>query len=152
LPFREFLNRRARSQRGASRHPRRSLANLDRPACSRQEGQAGLSAVLSTVGPAKAEGPAKVECQHANASPFARRLRRDKPPQQVPGREVAGFQLAPMLPSQPGIHRRHHQGVEATKGRPLLRSQFWLSAAAEYGQIRRAFTRSPPPRGTAIFS
>jgi hypothetical protein len=41
------------------------------------EGQADLSAV----------GPAKVECQHANA-----------PPQQVPGREVAGFQLAPRLP------------------------------------------------------
>jgi hypothetical protein len=60
------------------------------PACSRQEGQADLSAVLSAIAPgATAEGPAKVECQHANA-----------PPRQVPGREVAGFQLAPCCPSQ----------------------------------------------------
>ena len=38
---------------------------VDYPACSRREGQADLSAVLS------AESPVKVECQQANATPFA---------------------------------------------------------------------------------
>ena len=48
------------------------------------ERQADLSAV----------GPANVERQHANA-----------PPRQVPGRKVAGFQLAPCLPRDRDLWR-----------------------------------------------
>ena len=64
-------------------------AKADHPACSRHEGQADLSAV----------GPAKVECQHANA-----------PPRQVPGRVVIVHRIAPRLPSQHCGQCRHHQG------------------------------------------
>ena len=53
------------------------------------EGQADLSAV----------GPAKVECQHANA-----------PPRQVPGRAVIVPKIAPLPPPQHWGQCRHHQG------------------------------------------
>jgi hypothetical protein len=73
------------------------------PACSRQEGQADLSAVLSAVVLTKAEGPAKEECQHANA-----------PPRQMPGRAAIVHRIAPRLPSQHGSQCRHHQGMACT--------------------------------------
>ena len=60
--------------------------------------------------------------------------------------------LRPVSPSQHGIQRHHHQGVEAREGRPLLRCQFWLSAAAEWGEIRRCFySLSAAARGGLIF-
>jgi len=53
------------------------------------------------------------------------------PPQQAPGREVAGFQLAPggRVPSplsQHGIHPHHHQGVEGREARPPLGCQHYF--------------------------
>ena len=59
--------------------------------------------------------------------------------------------LRPVFPSQHGIHRHHHQGVEGEKARPLLgyQSCFPLSRNGEKSDV--AFTRSPPPREAAIF-
>jgi len=106
------------------------LAKTDHPACSRHEGQADLSPVAS----------AKVECQHANASP-----------RQVPGHVVIVHRIAPRLPSQHGIHRHHHQGsLRQGEEKPLLGCQpcfpltrrgrnqtghHWLSAAARGGNL-----------------
>ena len=62
--------------------------------------------------PACSTHEGQAECQHANA-----------PPPQVPGREVAGFQLAPCLPfatwnpppSPPGISRQVRPGIVGAK-------------------------------------
>jgi len=59
---------------------------------------------------AKIKGKAKPDA-NTRTLPPSPSLRRDKPPRQVPGGEVAGFHIAPCLPPQHGIHRHHHQGV-----------------------------------------
>jgi hypothetical protein len=72
-------------------------------------------------------------------------------PRYQPGREVAGFQLAPFLPPQHGSQRPHHQGNLRQGKRPPLGCQFGLSAVAEGEKLDGTITRSQPPRGAAFF-
>jgi hypothetical protein len=60
--------------------------------------------------------------------------------------------LRPVCPSQHGIHRHHHQGVETRELRPFFGVSILFSAVPERVKSNGAFTRSPPPRGAAIFS
>ena len=48
---------------------------------------------------------------------------------------------------------RHHQGNKGIDGKMLLRGQFWLSAVADQGEIRRCFySLSAAARGGNLFS
>ena len=54
--------------------------------------------------------------------------------------------LRPVCPSQLGIHRHHHQGVEANQGRPLLGCQFCCPLSRRGGTRLRHHSLSAATR------
>jgi hypothetical protein len=55
--------------------------------------------------------------------------------------------LRTVCPSQHGIHRHHHQGVEGTKRKAAMGVSVLFSAGAEAEKPDGGFTRSKPPQG-----